>query len=103
MRRDDVRNGRDAIDDSVSMERVEEKVGSRTDTRLGRPYWILWIATVVSQAGDWAQIVAQGVLVLYIGGNAAQVGLVSGMRILPQLAVTLAGGIVAIAGTKRSF
>ncbi|MCG8479949.1 MAG: MFS transporter [Spirochaetales bacterium] len=78
-------------------------VRSRADRRLGRPYWTLWTATVVSQAGDWAQIVAQGVLVLHIGGSAAQVGLVSGMRILPQLAVTLVGGIVADRGNKKKL
>lgn len=61
----------------------------------------LWTAVAVSQLGDWLHLTALGWYVLELGGTAAGVTSVAAAGLLPQLLLTLLGGVAADRWPKR--
>ncbi len=81
---------------------VEDSGGVRpqeTESRLGvlrnRNFTILWAGVIVSNAGSWMQIVAQGYLVYQISGSPFLLGLVGMARAVPMIVLPPFGGMVA--------
>ncbi len=66
-----------------------------------REFRNLWVGVVVSVIGDWLYLTALAWYVLERGGNAAEVSAVTAAGLLPQLLLTLAGGIAADRWPKR--
>lgn len=58
-------------------------------------YRRVWIASFVSQLGDWMQIYARGVLALELTGKASAVGVIYFATYLPQLLLSFWSGVVA--------
>lgn len=67
----------------------------------GRDFRRLWLGVVTSQIGDWLHLTALGWYVLELGGDAAAVANVMAAGLLPQLLLTLAGGVAADRWPKR--
>ena len=66
-----------------------------------RDFRILWSGVVTSQIGDWLHLTALGWYVLELGGNAASVANIMAAGLLPQLLLTLIGGVAADRWPKR--
>lgn len=60
-----------------------------------RNYRLYWVGYFVSNAGSWMQSVAQGLLILNLGGSALALGAVGLTRALPLLALSFFGGALA--------
>jgi MFS family permease len=60
-----------------------------------RNYRLLWIGSLISNSGDWMDQVALNWLVYQLTGSAVSLGLLNLCRLLPILAFTLIGGVVA--------
>ncbi|MBI2305646.1 MAG: MFS transporter [Chloroflexi bacterium] len=58
-------------------------------------YRLLWFGTLVSSSGDWMDQIAFNWLVYSLTGSAIYLGLVNLCRMVPVLALTLFGGVVA--------
>jgi MFS family permease len=75
-----------------------------------RGFQLLLAGTVLSQTGQWMQTVALGWLVLDLTGSAFYLGLAGFLRSIPQLFLSLPGGILAdrvdrgkLLGTAQGF
>jgi MFS family permease len=75
-----------------------------------RSFQLLLAGTVLSQTGQWMQQVALGWLVLDLTGSAFYLGLAGFLRSIPQLFLSLPGGILAdrvdrgkLLGTAQGF
>lgn len=66
-----------------------------------RDFRRLWWGVVTSQIGDWLHLTALGWYVLELGGDAASVANVMAAGLLPQLLLTLVGGVAADRWPKR--
>lgn len=66
-----------------------------------RDFRRLWSGVVTSQIGDWLHLTALGWYVLELGGNAASVANIMAAGLLPQLLLTLIGGVAADRWPKR--
>jgi len=60
-----------------------------------RDFRLLWISLLVSNAGTWMQMVAQGWLIYELTGSAFYLGLVGLMQAVPRFAFSLFGGAAA--------
>ena len=60
-----------------------------------RNFTLLWSGVIVSNAGSWMQIVAQGYLVYQISGSPFMLGLVGMARAIPLIFLPPFGGLVA--------
>jgi MFS family permease len=73
--------------------------GSRTAPRVAalrhRNFALLWAGSVVSNAGSWMQIVAQGWLVYDLTHSPLLLGVVAMARALPVIFISPFGGVVA--------
>jgi MFS family permease len=69
------------------------------ESRLGvlrnRNFTALWAGVIVSNAGSWMQIVAQGYLVYQLSGSPFLLGLVGMARAIPMIVLPPFGGVVA--------
>lgn len=68
-----------------------------------RNYRLLWIGTVVSNSGDWMDQIALNWLVYQLTGSGVSLGLLNLCRLLPILAFTLLGGVVADRFERRKL
>lgn len=66
-----------------------------------REYRAVWLGVVPAQLGDWLRITAFGWFTLELGGNPAAVTTVMALGVLPQLLLTLVGGVVADRWAKK--
>lgn len=66
-----------------------------------REYRAVWLGVVVAQLGDWLRITAFGWFTLQLGGSPAAVTTVMALGVLPQLLLTLVGGVVADRWAKK--
>jgi len=66
-----------------------------------RNFRLFWFGQVVSLAGTWMQVVAQGWLVLQLTNDAFLLGVVTAAQFLPILFLGLFGGLIADALPKR--
>ena len=66
-----------------------------------RDFRRLWSGVVTSQIGDWLHLTALGWYVLELGGDAASVANIMAAGLLPQLLLTLIGGVAADRWPKR--
>lgn len=66
-----------------------------------RNFRILFSANLVSNIGGWAQIAAEGWLILELTGSGAYLGLIIGIRFLPTLFFGMSGGKIADKFNKR--
>ncbi len=60
-----------------------------------RNFTLLWAGQVVSNAGSWMQIVAQGILVYQMTGSPFYLGLVGMARAIPMIVLPPMGGVMA--------
>jgi len=60
-----------------------------------RNYRLLWFGTLISNSGDWMDQIALNWLVYQLTGSAVSLGLLNFCRLVPILAFTLVGGVVA--------
>src|SRR3989442_9451795 len=60
-----------------------------------RDYRLLWAGSAVSHTGHWMQQVAIGWLVFDMTGSGAYLGLARFLRSIPQLFLSVPGGIMA--------
>ena len=60
-----------------------------------RPWVRVWAASLVSQLGDWMQIFARAALAYRLTGEPSSVGLIYFASYLPQLLLSLWGGVLA--------
>lgn len=63
----------------------------------------IWIAFVMSQAGDWMQITARAYLVFAITGSASALGTIYLVSYAPHLLFALAGGALADRISRRAM
>jgi len=76
--------------------RVESKGGITTFRSLRhRNYRLLWIGTLFSSSGLWLQQVTINYLAFALSGSSLMVGLASGARSIPLLALGPVGGVMA--------
>ena len=68
-----------------------------------RDYRRLWFGLLVSNAGAWMQITAQGWLVLQLTNSALYLGLVGASTAIPRLVFSLVGGTVADRMDRRAL
>ncbi|MBI2952748.1 MAG: MFS transporter [Chloroflexi bacterium] len=66
-----------------------------------RDFRLFWISQLISLTGTWMQVLAQGWLVLQIGGTPFDLGVVSALQFLPTLALSIFGGVLADKFPKR--
>ncbi len=75
-----------------------------TFAALGVPnYRLFFGGQAVSLSGTWMQIVAQGWLVLRLGGSGTQLGLITAAQFLPVLLLGAYGGLLADRADKRKL
>jgi len=75
---------------------------SPTFRALGNPnYRLYWAGSVVSNVGTWMMRIAQGWLVLTLGGGGGGLGIATGLQFLPILLLTPVTGVVADRFPKR--
>src|SRR6266566_2073790 len=67
-----------------------------------RNYRLFWIGQVLSLVGTWMQSVSEPWLVLLLGGNAFQLGLVIALEFAPSLVFAPLGGVLADRTDKRT-
>src|SRR5438128_1983473 len=67
-----------------------------------RNYRLFWIGQVLSLVGTWMQSVSEPWLVLLLGGNAFQLGLVIALEFAPSLVFAPLGGVLADRVDKRT-
>jgi len=68
-----------------------------------RNFKILFSVSLVTNIGTWSQRVAQDWLVLELGGNGRELGLVTGLQFFPTLVLSLVGGLLADRFSKRKL
>jgi MFS family permease len=68
-----------------------------------RDYRLLWSGSSVSHTGHWMQQVAIGWLVFDMTGSGAYLGLASFLRAIPQLFLSIPGGIMADRVDRRKL
>lgn len=66
-----------------------------------RNFRILFSANLISNIGGWAQIAAEGWLILELTGSGTYLGLIIGIRFLPTLFFGMSGGKIADRFNKR--
>ncbi len=66
-----------------------------------RNYRLYWIGQIVSVSGSWMQRLGQSWLVLHLGGNGLDLGMVSALQFLPMLVLGAHGGVLADRTDKR--
>jgi MFS family permease len=66
-----------------------------------RNYRLFWFGQVLSLVGTWMQSVSEPWLVLLLGGNAFQLGLVIALEFAPSLVLAPLGGVLADRMDKR--
>jgi MFS family permease len=66
-----------------------------------RNYRLYWIGQIVSVSGSWMQRLGQSWLVLHLGGNGLDLGVVSALQFLPMLVLGAHGGVLADRVDKR--
>jgi len=67
--------------------------------RDNRNFWLLWIAQIISEIGDWFYALSIYNLLLELTGNAASVGLAVVLQVLPQ---TLTGPMAGVVNDRIS-
>jgi MFS family permease len=67
-----------------------------------RNYRLFWIGQVLSLVGTWMQSVSEPWLVLLLGGNGFQLGLVIALEFAPSLVFAPLGGVLADRVDKRT-
>src|SRR5579859_7614502 len=60
-----------------------------------RNFRLYWLGQVVSNIGNWMQVVALGWFILQITGSPIALGLLGLAQFLPLLTLSLAGGMLA--------
>jgi MFS family permease len=60
-----------------------------------RNFTLLWVGQIVSNAGSWMQIVAQGILVYQLTHSPFYLGLVGTARAIPMIVLPPMGGVIA--------
>jgi MFS family permease len=60
-----------------------------------RNFTLLWVGQVVSNAGSWMQILAQGILVYQLTDSPFYLGLVAAARAVPMIVLPPMGGVIA--------
>ena len=66
-----------------------------------RPWVRVWAASLVSQMGDWMQIFARAALAYRLTGKPSSVGFIYFASYLPQLLISLWGGVLADRFNRR--
>ncbi len=66
-----------------------------------RDFRLFWLSQLISLVGTWMQIIAQGWLVLELGGSAFELGVIGALQFLPMLGLSLFGGLLADQLPKR--
>jgi MFS family permease len=69
--------------------------GGRLSVLRNRNFTLLWIGQIVSNAGSWMQIVAQGILVYQLTHSPFYLGLVGTARAVPMIVLPPMGGVLA--------
>ncbi|MBI2911081.1 MAG: MFS transporter [Chloroflexi bacterium] len=86
------------------MKVAEEGRTGRTFAALRtRNYRLYFAGQLVSQVGSWMQRLAQAWLVLDLSDSPLALGTVTALQVLPILAFSLVGGVLADRWPKRSF
>jgi MFS family permease len=68
-----------------------------------RNYRLLWIGMLISNSGDWMDQVALNWLVYQLTGSAVALGILNLCRLVPILAFTLIGGVIADRFERRKL
>ena len=68
-----------------------------------RDYRLLWAGTATTQTGQWMQQVAIGWLVLEMTGSGFYLGLANFLRSIPQLFLSIPGGVLADRMDRRKL
>src|SRR5438445_9043992 len=68
-----------------------------------RDYRLLWSGSAVSHSGHWMQQVAVGWLVLDMTGSGFYLGLAGFLRSIPQLFLSIPGGVMADRVDRRKL
>ncbi|MBI2955247.1 MAG: MFS transporter [Chloroflexi bacterium] len=83
---------------------ITSLVQNRTFSSLHhRNFRLLWIGTLISNSGDWMDMVAFNWLVLELTGSPFYLGLVNFCRAVPVLLLTIFGGVAADRVERRKL
>src|SRR5262245_28742745 len=69
--------------------------GGRLSVLKNRNFTLLWVGQIVSNAGSWMQIVAQGILVYQLTHSPFYLGVVGLARAIPMIVLPPMGGVIA--------
>ena len=83
------------VEEGSEQSRSQAVRESRLGVLRNRNFTMLWAGVIVSNAGSWMQIVAQGYLVYQLSGSPFLLGLVGMARAVPMIVLPPFGGMVA--------
>src|SRR5581483_4353411 len=88
----------DMVRRAASIETGRERAapaGRRFAALHHRNFALLWVGLLISNAGSWMQIVAQGALVYDLSRSPLQLGAVAFARAVPMIVLPPMGGVIA--------
>src|SRR4051794_11982634 len=74
---------------------TEKQSARRLSVLRNRNFTLLFAGSLVSNAGSWMQLVAQGWLVYHLSGSPFLLGLIGLSRALPIIVIAPFGGVIA--------